>query len=124
MAVDRQKTPKRAAITKPDDAAAAEQVKEKRTEYLTARQLGEVLQISESTIHRLRRAGRIPAVLLTDRLIRFNLRDVKNALLPAQPGRAQPDGDSDTEQEPSPQISFGELFSGFGIQDSGFREDS
>lgn len=117
MAVDRQKTPKRAANAKPDDAAALDQVKEKRVEYLTARQLGEVLQISESTIHRLRRAGRIPAVMLTDRLIRFNLRDVKNALRPTQAGRAQTDGDGDTEQDPTPQLSFDELF-------SGFKEDS
>ncbi|MBK7993923.1 MAG: helix-turn-helix domain-containing protein [Blastocatellia bacterium] len=54
--------------------------KEKRGDFLTARQLAEVLQISESTIHKLRRKGRIPAVMVTARLIRFNLRDVRAAL--------------------------------------------
>ncbi len=54
--------------------------KEKRGDFLTARQLAEVLQISQSTIHKLRRQGRIPAVMVTPRLIRFNLRDVRNAL--------------------------------------------
>lgn len=54
--------------------------KEKRGDFLTARQLAEVLQISESTIHKLRRNGRIPAVMVTARLIRFNLRDVRAAL--------------------------------------------
>jgi excisionase family DNA binding protein len=48
--------------------------------FLTARQLAEVLQISLSTIHRLRRQGRIPAVMVTPRIIRFNLRDVRSAL--------------------------------------------
>ncbi|MEW6733487.1 MAG: helix-turn-helix domain-containing protein [Acidobacteriota bacterium] len=51
-----------------------------RTEYLTAGQLAKLLQISESSVHRLRRQGRIPAVMLTPRLIRFNLRDVRTAL--------------------------------------------
>lgn len=54
--------------------------KEKRGDFLTAKQLAEVLQISESTIHKLRRKGRIPAVMVTARLIRFNLRDVRAAL--------------------------------------------
>ncbi|HEY7910937.1 MAG TPA: helix-turn-helix domain-containing protein [Blastocatellia bacterium] len=86
--------------------------RQKTVEFLTARQLAEVLQVSESTIHRLRRAGRIPAVLLTDRLIRFNLRDVQRALRPAQTGK--PDTDNgDKESAPSPQLSFDDLFSDF-----------
>ena len=87
-----------------------EQAKEKRTDYLTARQLAEVLQISESTVHRLRRAGRIPAILLTDKLIRFNLRDVQKALRPAYASR---DGDEELDQEPNPQLSFEDMFSDF-----------
>src|SRR5688572_28656584 len=67
----------RASRARPSDDESAEQAKDKRADYLTARQLAEVLQVSESTVHRLRRAGRIPAVMLTDRLIRFNLRDVQ-----------------------------------------------
>ncbi len=87
---------------------SSEQAKEKRTDYLTARQLAQVLQVSESTVHRLRRAGRIPAILLTDRLIRFNLRDVQKALRPAYSNR-----DGEEEQEPNPQLSFEDMFSDF-----------
>ncbi len=91
---------------KPADAPAAEQAK--RQDFLTARQLAEVLQISEATIHRLRRAGRIPAISITDRLIRFNLKDVKHAL------RAESRADySARGEEPSPQLSFDDLFSDF-----------
>ena len=87
---------------------------DKRIEYLTAHQLAEVLQVSESTIHRLRRAGRIPAVELTDRLIRFNLRDVQKALKPTHATRAESgDGDASHSQEPSPQLSFDDLYADF-----------
>ena len=86
-----------------------EQPKDKRADYLTARQLAEVLQVSEATIHRLRRTGRIPAVILTDRLIRFNLRDVQKALRP-QVASHSADG-SEHEQEPTPQLSFEDLLS-------------
>jgi excisionase family DNA binding protein len=80
----------------------------KRQDFLTARQLAEVLQISEATIHRLRRAGRIPAISITDRLIRFNLKDVKNAL------RSESRTDERARDlEPSPQLSFDDLFSDF-----------
>jgi excisionase family DNA binding protein len=53
---------------------------EAREEFLTARQLAEVLQVSESTVRRLAREGRIPCVRLTPRLLRFNLRAVYRAL--------------------------------------------
>ncbi len=89
---------------KPADGQSAEHAK--RHDFLTARQLAEVLQISEATIHRLRRAGRIPAIAITDRLIRFNLKDVKNAL------RAESRAENRVE-EPSPQLSFDDLFSEF-----------
>jgi excisionase family DNA binding protein len=85
--------------------SGAEPARDKRGEYLTARQLAEVLQVSEATIHRLRRAGRIPAVLLTDRLIRFNLRDVQKALRP----QAAQTSEAEREQQPSPQLSFEDL---------------
>jgi excisionase family DNA binding protein len=88
--------------------------KNKRADYLTARQLAEVLQVSEATIHRLRRAGRIPAVLLTDRLIRFNLRDVQRALRPQTASRASEGGASEPEREPIPQLSFEDVYSEFG----------
>ncbi|HEV3468312.1 MAG TPA: helix-turn-helix domain-containing protein [Pyrinomonadaceae bacterium] len=51
-----------------------------REEFLTARQLAAFLQVSESTVRRLARAGRIPSVRLTPRLIRFNLKAVCRAL--------------------------------------------
>jgi excisionase family DNA binding protein len=103
----------RASRAKPGEEETSEQAKEKRADYLTARQLAEVLQISESTVHRLRRAGRIPAVMLTDRLIRFNLRDVQKALRPTA-ARPQPDGsEADHTEQPSPQLSFEDLNSDF-----------
>jgi excisionase family DNA binding protein len=53
---------------------------EAREEFLTARQLAEVLQVSDSTVRRLAREGRIPCVRLTARLLRFNLKAVYRAL--------------------------------------------
>lgn len=53
---------------------------EAREEFLTARQLAEVLQVSESTVRRLARDGRIPSVRLTPRILRFNLKAVCRAL--------------------------------------------
>ena len=102
---------KRSAPPRPEsrESEAAEQSRDKRSEYLTARQLAQVLQISESTVHRLRRSGVIPAVVLTQRLIRYNLRDVRNALRPIQAAHSH----GEHEQEPSPQLSFEDLESGF-----------
>ena len=62
---------------------AANESKERNDEseeFLTARQLAEVLQVSESTVRRLAREGRIPCVRLTPRLLRFNLKAVCRAL--------------------------------------------
>ena len=98
---------------KAGESDPPEQPKDKRADYLTTRQLAEVLQVSEGTIHRLRRAGRIPAVLLTDKLIRFNLREVQKALR-HQSGAYQPDGgESETGQEPIPQLSFEDVYPDF-----------
>jgi excisionase family DNA binding protein len=94
--------------TKPIEPDAPDHSKDKRGEYLTARQLAEVLQISEATVHRLRRTGRIPAVLLTDRLIRFNLREVQKAL--RRLASSVRERESDQGEEPSPQLSFDHLF--------------
>jgi len=93
------------------DKSTGEPVKDKRGEYLTARQLADVLQISEATVHRLRRTGRIPAVVLTDRLIRFNLRDVQKALRPLT---ASQDHDREVapEDQFNPQLSFDDLIPG------------
>ena len=110
MATDHQKTRSQQSRAKTSEPETTE----KRTEYLTAHQLAEVLQVSESTIHRLRRAGRIPAVELTGRLIRFNLRDVQKALKPTHAARAESsDGETAQAQEPSPQLSFDDLYADF-----------
>lgn len=53
---------------------------EKREEFLTAKQLAEVLQVSESTVRRLARRRRIPSVRLTPHIIRFHLDAVREAL--------------------------------------------
>jgi excisionase family DNA binding protein len=79
---------------------------ERRVDFLTARQLAEILQVSETTIHRLRRSGRIPAIKVTSRLIRFNLREVKAALA----GSAKKPHDDDKDLN---QLSFEEVFAGF-----------
>jgi excisionase family DNA binding protein len=80
----------------------------KRNEFLTAKQLAEVLQISESTIHKLRRAGKIPAVMLTDRLIRFNLKEVKHALRSSQASINH--HEPVASEAPDPQLSFEDFF--------------
>ena len=51
-----------------------------REDFLTARQLASIMQVSESTVRRLAREGRIPCVRLTPRLLRFNLKAVYRAL--------------------------------------------
>ena len=53
---------------------------EQREEFLTAKQLAEVLQVSESTVRRLARRRRIPSVRLTPHIIRFHLDAVREAL--------------------------------------------
>lgn len=58
----------------------APQRNETRDEFLTARQLASVLQVSESTVRRLAHNGRIPSIRLTSRLIRFHLPSVRDAL--------------------------------------------
>ena len=81
---------------------------DKREEFLTARQLAALLQVSESTVRRLAREGRIPSVRLTSRLMRFHLSSVISALDGTQTEtrtrRATPHGmDSDA------QLSFEDL---------------
>ncbi|MDT7543551.1 MAG: Helix-turn-helix domain [Acidobacteriota bacterium] len=57
-----------------------EKTRDGRGEFLTARQIAEVLQVSESTVRKLARAGRIPVVRITSRLTRYNLQSVLRAL--------------------------------------------
>lgn len=51
-----------------------------REEFLTARQLAALLQVSETTVRRLAQRGRIPSIRLTTRILRFHLQSVRNAL--------------------------------------------
>jgi excisionase family DNA binding protein len=51
-----------------------------REEFLTARQLAEILQVSETTVRRMAQKRRIPSVRLTPRIIRFHLDAVREAL--------------------------------------------
>jgi excisionase family DNA binding protein len=53
---------------------------DEREEFLTAKQLAQVLQVSETTVRRLARKRRIPSVRLTPRIIRFHLDAVREAL--------------------------------------------
>jgi excisionase family DNA binding protein len=81
--------------------------KEKKNDFLTARQLAEILQISQSTIHRLRRQGRIPAIMVTSKLIRFNLREVRAALA-TEP--VEPNSSLSTNKHLNQQLAFEDLF--------------
>jgi excisionase family DNA binding protein len=76
-----------------------------REEFLTARQLASILQVSESTVRRLAQKGRIPSVRITPHIIRFHLKAVRKAL----DGAIRPQrGASETEAE-SAQLSFTDL---------------
>ena len=59
---------------------ATPQSNSSREEFLTARQLAAILQVSESTVRRLAQTGRIPSVRITPHLIRFHLKSVREAL--------------------------------------------
>jgi excisionase family DNA binding protein len=83
------------------------QNEETREEYLTARQLASVLQVSESTVRRLAREGRIPCVRLTPRLIRFNLKAVCKALDGSRTHNAA--RDSDKSERDDAQLTFAEM---------------
>ena len=54
---------------------------EEREEFLTARQLAKVLQVSESTVRRLARKRRIPSVRVTPKIVRFHLDAVRESLM-------------------------------------------
>ncbi|MGH9944602.1 MAG: helix-turn-helix domain-containing protein [Pyrinomonadaceae bacterium] len=78
-------------------------------EFLTARQLAEVLQVSDSTVLRLARAGRIPVVRLTPHLLRFHLPSVVQALA-ADGKHPRPRGGGKPQSEVSEaQLSFDDL---------------
>ncbi|HEV2706185.1 MAG TPA: helix-turn-helix domain-containing protein [Pyrinomonadaceae bacterium] len=51
-----------------------------REQFLTARQLAAILQVSDSTVRRLAQQGRIPCIRITPHIIRFHLQAVREAL--------------------------------------------
>ncbi|HUE82579.1 MAG TPA: helix-turn-helix domain-containing protein [Pyrinomonadaceae bacterium] len=77
-----------------------------REEFLTARQLAEILQVSEATIRRLARKRRIPSVRLTPRIIRFHLDAVREAL---EVPRSRIRRGEITERFDDSQLSFDDL---------------
>jgi excisionase family DNA binding protein len=82
---------------------------EAREEFLTARQLAAVLQVSESTVRRLAREGRIPSVRLTPRLIRFNLKSVCRALDADSNSRSSRRRREEEQSQEDAQLSFADM---------------
>jgi excisionase family DNA binding protein len=82
-----------------------------RVEFLTARQLAEVLQVSDATIYRLYRSGKIPHIKVTERIVRFHLRDVKHALNGPKPRNDDHSEAKSTEIDEN-QLTFDDLLSG------------
>jgi excisionase family DNA binding protein len=76
-----------------------------REEFLTARQLAAILQVSESTVRRLAQQGRIPSVRITPHIIRFHLKAVRQALDGAKHSKRSA---AEAESE-SAQLSFADL---------------
>jgi len=76
-----------------------------REEFVTARQLAAFLQVSESTVRRLAREGRIPCVRLTPRLVRFNLKAVCRSL----DGDSRPRHAKHTNEPDDAQLTFDEM---------------
>lgn len=83
---------------------------DKRTDFLTARQLAEHLQVSETTVNRLRRRGLIPSVRLTSRIVRYNLKDVRSALVRASARSQRAAEQEEVDLVASNQMDFDELF--------------
>lgn len=78
-----------------------------RDEFLTARQLAAILQVSESTVRRLAAQGKIPAVRITPRITRFHLKAVRVAL-DGERSRPRRGPGIDAPDE-SPQLSFADF---------------
>jgi excisionase family DNA binding protein len=83
-----------------------------RVEFLTARQLADVLQVSDATIYRLYRSGKIPHVKVTDRIVRFHLRDVKHALGGSKPRTDDHNNEPKVPEIDENQLTFDDLLSG------------
>lgn len=82
---------------------------DERAEFLTARQLASVLQVSESTVRRLAQEGRIPAMRITSRIIRFHLQSVRDALDGTDRMATRTHRRANEPQKENPQLSFTDL---------------
>lgn len=88
-----------------DDATPPSQ--KSREEFLTARQLAAILQVSETTVRRLAQKGRIPSIRITPHIIRFHLKAVRSALDGAKHSRRN----AEEMEVESAQLSFADLLS-------------
>ncbi|HEX8176880.1 MAG TPA: helix-turn-helix domain-containing protein [Pyrinomonadaceae bacterium] len=86
---------------------AAPHTDETHEQFLTARQLAAILQVSEATVRRLARKGRIPSIRLTPRIMRFHLQSVREALDGGRTRTRRPDPEAEIE---TAQLSFSDLF--------------
>ena len=77
---------------------ATPQSRKAREEFLTARQLAAILQVSETTVRRLAHKGRIPSVRITPHIIRFHLKAVREALDGAKHSRRPLEAEAETAQ--------------------------
>jgi excisionase family DNA binding protein len=84
---------------------AAPRSEDGHEQFLTARQLAAILQVSEATVRRLARRGRIPSIRLTPRIMRFHLGAVREALDGTRPKRNDAKAEDQTAQ-----LSFSDLF--------------
>ena len=78
-----------------------------REEFLTARQLAAILQVSETTVRRLAQSGRIPSIRITPHILRFHLKAVRDALDGTKRARRS----SEEAGAESAQLSFADLLS-------------
>ena len=76
-----------------------------REEFLTARQLAAILQVSESTVRRLAQKGRIPSIRITPHILRFHLKAVRKAL----DGTERTRRNATNEEVDSAQLSFSDM---------------
>ncbi|MFN2455113.1 MAG: helix-turn-helix transcriptional regulator [Pyrinomonadaceae bacterium] len=88
---------------------AEHQESQPRDEFLTARQLATILQVSETTVRRLAHKGRIPCIRLTPRLTRFHLQSVRNALNGVPASRPRHTSKAAENSDENPQLSFSDL---------------
>ncbi len=79
----------------------------KQDEFLTARQVAAILQVSQATVRRLAQTGRIPSIRLTSRLLRFHLPTVRAALDAEAKRSRRPHMDDDAFDDG--QLSFADL---------------